>query len=108
MHTYITEFPGHNPVDLRTETYLRQYAVEWVIKQTNIDTKANTHRRPGLKGPGRRGRRCAYPRHDGDDDVVEEGPQHHGPQVGMVTEQLPGPLGHHDRRHHPEDHQGVG
>lgn len=39
---------------------------------------------------------------------MEEGPQHHGPDVGVVTEELPGALGHHDGRHHPEHHQGVG
>lgn len=49
----------------------------------------------------------AYPGHDSDDEVVHDGPQHHGSGVGVVAKELRRSLGQEHGGDHPEHHQGV-
>lgn len=49
----------------------------------------------------------AYPRHDSDDEVMQDGPQHHRSGVRVVAQELRRSLGQEHGGDHPEHHQGV-
>lgn len=70
-HTYFTELHGNNPVDLQRRRHCHTRG-EYHQKDTEMHIL-----------------RPAYPRHDSDDEVMEDSPQHHRSAVGVGAQELP-------------------
>lgn len=69
--TYFTKLHGDNPVDLQRQRH-RNSNREYHQKETEMPVM-----------------RPAYPCHHSDDEVMEDGPQHHRAAVGVVAQELP-------------------